>query len=411
MKLRLTLAALALFLVGAGARRPATVTAPCLSRRRTRTTGEVLLARAARAKCADREHHEADDRARRARARASSTTSSRSARRAARGRRVDDQPARRASGSPSATWSRRALIQSANDAAVALAELRRHGEPGALRRDDEREGAGSSACTTRTSRNPDGLDAPGHYSSARDVTRLAQIAMQQPGRSARSSASATATIAGGRTLTTWNDLLGRFPGLFGVKTGHTERRRLVRGRGGARPGVTIYATLLGEPDRATGATTTSRALLAWGLVAVPRRCRSSSASASTRPLRRLRARGRSRSSPRAATAVVRVGQPLVERVVAPTRLAARARGSGSGGARLPGRPAGRARAARRSRDGRAARILGRAGWYAGRTLHHVWQLGHARSRDRHRHPQRGDRPHADRAELPARPAPPRERRA
>ena len=28
--------------------------------------------------------------------------------------------------------------------------------------------------------NPDGLDAPGHYSSARDVTRLARIAMKNP---------------------------------------------------------------------------------------------------------------------------------------------------------------------------------------------------------------------------------------
>ena len=76
---------------------------------------------------ADREHHEADDRARRARAREAGTTSCAVARDAAAGRRVDDEPARRRATSPSAISSRRALIQSANDAAVALADYVGHG--------------------------------------------------------------------------------------------------------------------------------------------------------------------------------------------------------------------------------------------------------------------------------------------
>jgi D-alanyl-D-alanine carboxypeptidase len=54
--------------------------------------------------------------------------------------------------------------------------------------------------------NPDGLDEVGHYSSARDVTRLARIAMKN--EVIRSVVDdETATISGGRRLTTWNDLL------------------------------------------------------------------------------------------------------------------------------------------------------------------------------------------------------------
>ena len=58
---------------------------------------------------------------------------------------------------------------------------------------------------------PDGLDVSGHVSSARDVTELARIAMQKPRHPLRSSAMRDATIAGGRRLHTWNDLLGELP--------------------------------------------------------------------------------------------------------------------------------------------------------------------------------------------------------
>ena len=55
--------------------------------------------------------------------------------------------------------------------------------------------------------NPDGLDAPGAYSTAADVTTLARDAMRVP--FIRNTVDqSTAMIAGGRTLHTWNDLLG-----------------------------------------------------------------------------------------------------------------------------------------------------------------------------------------------------------
>jgi D-alanyl-D-alanine carboxypeptidase (penicillin-binding protein 5/6) len=135
-----------------------------------------------------------------------------------------------------------ALIQSANDAAVALAEY----VGGSQARFVAMMNAEARKLGLRDTHfaNPDGLDAPGHYSSAQDVTRLARIAMRS--KVIRSVVGrATATIAGGRTLYTWNDLLSRFPGLFGVKTGHTGAAGWSEVAAARANGVTIYATLRG----------------------------------------------------------------------------------------------------------------------------------------------------------------------
>ena len=72
------------------------------------------------------------------------------------------------------------------------------------------------------------------------------------------------TIAGGRVLHTWNDLLGNFPGRDRRQDRPHGRRRLVRGRGGAQAAVTIYATILGSPSRAQRNADLA-ALLRWGL--------------------------------------------------------------------------------------------------------------------------------------------------
>ena len=50
-------------------------------------------------------------------------------------------------------------------------------------------------------------------------------------------------------LHTWNDLLSSYPGIFGVKTGHTSKAGWNRSRPRGAAAVTLYATLLGSPDR------------------------------------------------------------------------------------------------------------------------------------------------------------------
>jgi serine-type D-Ala-D-Ala carboxypeptidase (penicillin-binding protein 5/6) len=263
-----------------------------------------------------------------------------------------------------------ALIQSANDAAVALAE---------------HVGGSQTAFVTMMNAearklrlrdthfaNPDGLDAPGHYSSAHDVTRLARIAMKNPVTRAVVGQS-TATIAGGRILATWNDLLGRFSGAFGVKTGHTAAAGWSEVAAARAHGVTVYATLLGGETR-EGRNADLEALLAWGIsryrtvqVISPERIYATAAAPYGRHPLALVAAGR-------ATRLVRVDRTLVERVVAPSAISLPvARGQALGEVRVYTGPKLIAR-----RPLVAARSIGKPGfvgrseWYAGRAAHHIW---------------------------------------
>jgi D-alanyl-D-alanine carboxypeptidase (penicillin-binding protein 5/6) len=262
-----------------------------------------------------------------------------------------------------------ALIQSANDAAVALAE---HvgGSQAAFVAMMNQEATKLRLRDTHFA-NPDGLDAPGHYSSAHDVTRLARIAMKNPvireivGRS-------TATIQGNRILYTWNDLLGRFPGVFGVKTGHTAAAGWSEVTAARAHGVTIYATLLGGLTR-EGRNADLASLLAWGLS----RYRTVDVISATRVYATAQAPyGRhalTLVATRRVTRIVRIDRPLVERVVAPTTVSLPVRkGQALGEVRVY---AGSKLIADRplvaTRSIAKPGFVGRAEWYTGRTLHHV----------------------------------------
>jgi serine-type D-Ala-D-Ala carboxypeptidase (penicillin-binding protein 5/6) len=210
-----------------------------------------------------------------------------------------------------------ALIQSANDAAQALADH--------VGGDEERFVALMNARARELGlrqthfARPDGLDAPGHYSSARDVTRLARIAMQKP--FVRATVRRTeASIAGGRSLYVWNDLLRTFPGVIGVKTGHTSLAGWCQVAAARGRGVTIYATLLGGPSRAERNEDLAT-LLRFGLSRYRMASVISSGRVYTRattewdrgPVELVAARPVERS--------VRLGAVLVERVVAPSLVA------------------------------------------------------------------------------------------
>jgi len=154
-----------------------------------------------------------------------------------------------------------ALIQSANDAADALAD---HYGPGESRFVARMNGEARRLGLTRTHFvRPDGLDAPGHVSTARDVTRLAEYAMRLP--VVRNLVDRrVATIGNGRTLHTWDDLLGEFRGLDGVKTGHTGAAGWCQVAHVRRDGLDVYATILGSPTR--GARNADlAALLRWAV--------------------------------------------------------------------------------------------------------------------------------------------------
>ncbi|HEV8687916.1 MAG TPA: D-alanyl-D-alanine carboxypeptidase family protein [Gaiellaceae bacterium] len=211
-----------------------------------------------------------------------------------------------------------ALVQSANDAAWALAAYVGKGDVPAFVHLMNAKAKALGMRDTRFTR-PDGLDAPGHVSSARDVTLLARVAMQNA--TIRSIVDdRVATIAGGRRLHTWNDLLATFPGVIGVKTGHTEAAgwsQVVAVRG---YGFVLYATILGSPTRSERNADLA-ALLRWGL--------SRYKPVPVVDAKRVYARAEigfgkwpvAVVAPRAVVRAVRVDRTLRERLVVPTVLA------------------------------------------------------------------------------------------
>ena len=263
-----------------------------------------------------------------------------------------------------------ALIQSANDAADALAYYVGRGSESRFVAMMNARARRLGLTDTHFVR-PDGLDAPGHVSSARDVTKLARLLMRRP--VIRSIVRRErATIAGGRILHTWNDLLGTFPGVVGVKTGHTSAAGWNEVAALRRSGLELYGTILGSPDRTTRNDDLA-ALLRWALSRYRRVpvIRPDHVYAKVEVGYGLRKVGLVAEG---AVRMIRIDRPLVERVVA------------AAAAPLPvleGQPLGQIRVyqGRRlvaSQPLVAARAvsrpgaLGRARFYAGRTASHVW---------------------------------------
>ncbi|MEK6275185.1 MAG: D-alanyl-D-alanine carboxypeptidase family protein [Actinomycetota bacterium] len=263
------------------------------------------------------------------------------------------------------------LIQSANDAAWALADHVGHGSESRFVSMMNRRARQLGLADTHFVR-PDGLDAAGHVSSARDVTTLARLLMQKP-VVRRIVATRDATIAGGRHLHTWNDLLGTYPGVVGVKTGHTSAAGWSEVAAVRGPGVTVYATVLGSPARSTRNEDLVE-LMTWGLsrfrvVSVIAAGHTYAAAETPYGHGEL-----SLVAPRSQRRAVLVDRPLLERVVAPV------------GVELPvvkGQTLGEVRVY----DGRrviarsplvASRSiskpgkLNRTGWYIGETARNMW---------------------------------------
>lgn len=127
------------------------------------------------------------------------------------------------------TWTVRELIlnvmvQSGNDAAVALAEAVAGSESAFV--DAMNARATDLGMTNTAYRNPNGLDADGHFSSARDLVKVAMAALQHE-RIVDVTSTVRLTFDPGQrpeiTVQNTNRLLGVFPYLFGLKTGDTAR--------------------------------------------------------------------------------------------------------------------------------------------------------------------------------------------
>jgi D-alanyl-D-alanine carboxypeptidase (penicillin-binding protein 5/6) len=263
-----------------------------------------------------------------------------------------------------------ALIQSANDAADALADYVSNGDEKAFVALMNAKAKELGLTGTHFVR-PDGLDAPDHYSTAHDITALAEVAMRDP-RIRSVVRLRTDTIAGHRRLHTWNDLLGVFRGLYGVKTGHTAAAGWCEVAAVRRSGVTLYTTVLGSPNRSQRNTDLA-ALLRWGisryrpvwLVQPGRVYLRASVGYGKAAVPLVAQRGLARP--------VRVDKRLLERVIAPAALELPVRrGARVGELRVY---SGRRLVARSplvvGRSVSKPGFGGKLGFYAGRTLRHI----------------------------------------
>jgi len=265
-----------------------------------------------------------------------------------------------------------ALVQSANDAAAALALSVSPDFPSFARLMNAKARALGLRDTHFV--RPDGLDVPDAYSSAADVTKLGRIAMRN--KFIRDTVDEETTeIAGGRTLHTWDDLLTLFPQTFGVKTGHTSLAGWCQVAAARGRGATIYATLLGSPDRTTR-NADLESLLVWGLaqfrvvhlVQAGRPYASAQLPYGKAPLQLVAARPQNGPA--------RIGHGLTEKVVAPVAVSLPvSEGDVLGHVQVwDGKRLVITRDLVASRTVNKPSAVRRLGWYAGRTLHHLAHL-------------------------------------
>lgn len=116
------------------------------------------------------------------------------------------------------------LVTSANDACRAVAEAIGGSEADFVKKMNRY--AEALALTETHFANACGFDAPGHYSTAQDLARLATAAQDRPAfaEAVKLRTGRLVTVNGRRAypLRTTNRLMGTFDGMVGVKTGFTR---------------------------------------------------------------------------------------------------------------------------------------------------------------------------------------------
>lgn len=94
--------------------------------------------------------------------------------------------------------------------------------------------------------NPNGLDSPGHYSTARDLAKLAAYAMKNP--IFYKTVSAKTVTVGERHLRNHNKLLWQVTGADGVKTGYTRAAGRILVSSATRDGRRLICVTLNDPN-------------------------------------------------------------------------------------------------------------------------------------------------------------------
>ena len=148
-------------------------------------------------------------------------------------------------------------VSSANDAAVAVAELVGGSEQGFVQSMNAR--AAELGMEHTTFYNACGLDTEGHLSTARDVAVMSCQILNTCPEVLHYTGIWTDTLRGGQTqLVNTNKLLRRYSGITGLKTGTTSGAGVCISASATRDGLKLIAVILGAPssaDRFNAATT------------------------------------------------------------------------------------------------------------------------------------------------------------
>lgn len=136
------------------------------------------------------------------------------------------------------------MLQSGNDAAVALAIYCGGTVEGFAEMMNDK--ARTLGLTGTHFENPNGLDSPGHYSTAHDLAVLAAYAMENP--IFAKTVSTKSLKVGQRYLTNHNKLLWRVEGADGVKTGYTKAAGRILVSSAQRDSRRIVVVTIDDPD-------------------------------------------------------------------------------------------------------------------------------------------------------------------
>jgi D-alanyl-D-alanine carboxypeptidase (penicillin-binding protein 5/6) len=156
------------------------------------------------------------------------------------------------------------LVQSGNDAAVALAESVAGDTEAFVELMNER--AADLGMGDTIFLNPNGLDTSGHVSTARDLIRMGVAALGYPDLLRLARIKHIEFDRGGRHLEidATNRLLGVFPGYFGLKTGDTIAAGQVLLSYTETSHKRIVAVVLGSAGRRVA----TRELVTWAMSAL-----------------------------------------------------------------------------------------------------------------------------------------------
>lgn len=148
------------------------------------------------------------------------------------------------------------MLVSGNDAALAVAHCVAGDEASFVELMNET--AARLGMTHTSFANPNGLDAEGHCSSARDMAILARACLENEVL-AKIAATKSITL-GARSFTNHNKLLWRYEGCVGLKTGYTKAAGRTLVSAARREGMTLVCVTLNAPSDWADHT----ALFDWG---------------------------------------------------------------------------------------------------------------------------------------------------